>query len=227
MKNYLEYQSGDISFIVISEDWPFNNSLFNAFDDRIYSLENDEFEELTDTDNPQGIMAVCRMKEFREPSALSSLNSPIVAFDRISDPGNMGTMLRTAAWFGVEGVMLSPDCVDIYNPKVVRASAGSLSQLLYAQGEPDAFIQEVSNNGRPVLALELSEDAKPLNLIDEASRQNPVVIVGSEAHGLDKHLLKLSLQPVYIPTPSGKADKIESMNAAQALGIALYEVSRG
>jgi len=226
VQNYLEHQAEHISYIVLSEEWPFSNSLFNAFEDRIYYLEETEFMELTDTDSPQGIMAVCRMDEFQKPSELASGSGTILALDRISDPGNMGTMIRTAVWFGVEGIVLSPECVDIYNPKVIRSSAGSLAQLQYAQSELYAFIEEAKSNNRPVLALELNEEAQPLKNLDSGDRNDPVIIVGNEAHGLDQSLLSLPVKPVYIPSPSPKADKVESLNAAQALTIALYEVNR-
>ena len=100
-----------------SEDINFEN---------VYTVKDSLFEKISETVNPQGILAVCHIKEF-DVTNVDYSNSPFfVVLENVTDPGNMGTLIRTADAAGADGIFLSKGCVDIYNPKVIRATMGSI-----------------------------------------------------------------------------------------------------
>ena len=153
------------------------------------------------------------------PEKLDTENTKILlVLDRLSDPGNMGTIFRSALWFGVQDILLGPDCVDPYSPKVVRGSMGAIGKLnLHASADLYSSAEDWKAAGGDVVALHMQ--GTPLHTF---KHENPLfLIVGSEAHGVDQELLLLST-PLSIEKPGVG----ESLNAAMATGIALFELSK-
>ena len=188
----------------------------------IYNLPDRLFKELTDTENPQGIMAVVEQRN-QTPNNLKELfKAPnmFVLLDGIRDPGNMGTIIRTADSAAFNGVILTKDCVDIYNPKVVRAAAGSILHISCIQADD---IEEVFNilksNGVKIYSAVMSgtDSCYQLHL-----SENIVLVIGNEANGVSPAVLEMSDGSVYIPM-LGSA---ESLNASVAAGILIYEAAR-
>ncbi len=176
-----------------------------------------QIEQISDSKNPQGIICVARIPEVHKKLDKENIQILIV-LDRLSDPGNMGTIFRSALWFGVQDILLGPGCVDPYSPKVVRGSMGAIGTLnLHASTDLYKSAEDWVTRGGEVAALHMQgitlhsfKQSKPLFLI-----------VGSEAHGVDEKLLKLSTQ-LSIEKPGAG----ESLNAAMATGIALFELSK-
>ncbi len=134
--------------------------------------------------------------------------------DDIQDPGNMGTIIRTADWFGVKNIFCSNECVDVYNPKVVQASMGSLSRVNVIYTELVKFIDE--NKGIPVYAATLSGK----NLSEFTNLKQGIILFGNESKGVNENLLNLATDKITIP----KYGAAESLNAAVACGIILSHI---
>jgi TrmH family RNA methyltransferase len=144
-----------------------------------------------------------------------------VYLDGVRDPGNVGTVIRTADAAGADAVILSPDCADIYNPKTVRSAMGSLFHIrTVVENEHLEYIKSAVGAGAKALAGALDADRF---LYDFDMKDKIIVCVGNEAHGITDELKNLTgAYGVKIPMP-GKA---ESLNASVAAGILIYEVVR-
>jgi len=176
-----------------------------------------QIEQISDSKSPQGIICVARIPENNADPETTSTKILLV-LDHISDPGNMGTIFRSALWFGVRDILIGPECVDPYSPKVVRGSMGAVGTLkLYTSNDLGASAEVWKIAGGEVAALHMKGDA-----LQTFKSEKPLfLIIGSEAHGVDPALLEISTTLTIEKQGSG-----ESINAAMAAGIALYELSR-
>ena len=143
-----------------------------------------------------------------------------VVLENVTDPGNMGTLIRTADAAGADGIFLSKGCVDIYNPKVIRATMGSIFHLpIYRNLNLMDLMEDFKNNNVKTLAAHLKGTSTPYK-VDMTTAC--AVIIGNEANGLSDEISEMASDLVKIPMP-GKA---ESMNAGIAGGILIYEAVR-
>lgn len=180
------------------------------------------FEEVSDTDNPQGILALCKMPDEANIEELAEPAGILLATDRIQDPGNLGTMIRTAAWFGVNGLLSGKGTVDQFHPKVVRSTVGSTGTLKYRNGELDSLLPKLESRGWRVLILEGSEESQ--NIRDLESADKIILLVGNEANGVAQNLFTGQRTKIRIPATSDQ-EQVESLNAAIASGIALFAIT--
>lgn len=192
----------------------------------IIPAKNQIIKSLSDTVTPQGIIGVVQKKEFISQEAfalkktLTKEISFILALDSVHDPGNLGTLIRTADAAGVELVLLSEDTAELYNPKVLRSTMGSIFHL--------PIVEDVNlKNSIPFLKKDgfkiFASEVKAGKLYDQLDYSGKVcLIIGSEAEGIDKKLVEISDELVKIPM-YGKA---ESLNASVAGGIILFEMAR-
>lgn len=205
-----------VSVIAVSEEF-YNGTQF-SFPDGIEILvfETSIFNKLCDTLTPQGIISVIQMSE---NNAEFDLMKPYVYCDKVTDPGNMGAIIRTADAAGFSGVILSEGCVDVYSPKTVRASMGSFFNIdIFIEKNID-FLKKCIDDGFTLWGGALCD-----NTVDyrEADFKKPsVLIVGNEANGISQEVLKLC-KGVKIPI-LGHA---ESLNVSVAAGILMYELVR-
>jgi TrmH family RNA methyltransferase len=188
--------------------------------ENVYTVKDSLFEKISETVNPQGILAVCHIKEF-DVTNVDYSNSPFfVVLENVTDPGNMGTLIRTADAAGADGIFLSKGCVDIYNPKVIRATMGSIFHLpIYRNLNLMDLMEDFKNNNVKTLAAHLKGTSTPYK-VDMTTAC--AVIIGNEANGLSDEISEMASDLVKIPMP-GKA---ESMNAGIAGGILIYEAVR-
>lgn len=172
------------------------------------------------SDAPQGVAALARWKEFSLEDVLArSKEGPLLAIAGVQDPGNLGTMLRSAEAFGAGGAILGEGTVSPFNPKVVRASAGSVFRLPLARGKLSEAVSLMRQHGVRLVAT-ASHKGTPL---DQAKLAGPLAIfIGSEGAGLPRDLIKEMDEVVAIP----QAPQVESLNAGVAASIVLYEVAR-
>jgi len=190
------------------------------FNQEIYMLPHEIFIEVSDTEHPQGVLALCRTPKPVDSKIWNEPDGCLIALDGLRDPGNMGTVIRTASWFGAAGLVLSHDTVDPFHPKVVRSTAGATGSLPYASGDLTDILGVLSGMGWKILFLEDRPDAVSMN---EGFNENGVVlVVGNEAHGIRLDRSGISGRSVMIPKGSGKTE-VESLNAAVAASIAMYE----
>jgi RNA methyltransferase, TrmH family len=151
-------------------------------------------------------------------------NDTILMLDNINDPGNLGTIIRTADWFGIQHIICSPGTVDLFNPKTVQATMGSIARVNVYYLNLTETIKSFGHN-KPVYGLLLQ--GKPLNRA--SIDKNSIMLLGSESHGISKHLLPLITHPLLIPSMLDGAPGIarpESLNAAVATAILCWEISR-
>ena len=186
----------------------------------IGTLPADVVGELTDTVTPQGLLAVCRSVDVPLAEALTPGARLVVFCDQVRDPGNLGTVIRCADAFGADAVLISTDAVDLYNPKAVRASTGSIFHLPIALGVDLAAAASTARAaGLAVFGADGSADCSVDDLRTSGELAEPVMwVLGNEAWGLtDDHaalLDRLVALPLY-----GRA---ESLNLSTAAAVLLY-----
>ena len=177
------------------------------------------FSEITDTESPQGILAVIRMKKHILANELIK-NGLYIIMESVRDPGNVGTIIRTADAAGFSGVILSKGCVDAYNPKVLRSTMGSVFHIPVYQ-VPDIIetLRLLKENGIRILVSHL-EGISSIYEVD--MKFGIAVAIGSEADGVSEEVKTLADVLVKIPM-TGRA---ESLNASVAAGLLIYETVR-
>jgi len=189
-------------------------------------VKNEAVKKLSDTVTPQGIIGVVKIKNFSLDKVWPKGFNIILALDAIRNPGNVGTLIRTADAFGIDGVMLSCDSAELYNPKVVRSTMGSIFHLPISDDvDLEKTIPGLKRWNFKIFGTDAKE-GEDLDKLDYFGPMGPAekicLLIGSEAKGLNKKLLNLSDAIIRIPT-YGKA---ESLNASVAGGILLYEITR-
>lgn len=215
----------DIKAVAVSEDFasdPRNAGLLEKLDKpgiKVYLLTQKLFKEITDTETPQGILAVIGIRKHELAHELDRKGLYVI-MDSVRDPGNMGTIIRTADAAGFSGVILSKGCVDVYNSKVLRSTMGSVFHMpVYQACDVKETVSLMKSNGISVYVSHLEGKVS----IFEADMSSGVAIaIGSEADGVSGELKSLADLLVRIPMP-GKA---ESLNASVAAGIMIYEAVR-
>ncbi len=184
-----------------------------------YVVSDKIFKEISDTQTPQGILAVIKKKDALIGDIIKSSNK-IVMLESLQDPGNMGTIIRTADAAGMTGIILSKGCVDVYNRKVLRSTMGSIFHLpIHRTDDFIGTIKELKAKGIKVYASHLEGS---INYYDIDECQNTAVIIGNEANGISDEAAMAADCLIKIPMP-GKA---ESLNASVAAGILMYEILR-
>lgn len=170
----------------------------------VFKLQKGDLERISDTNHPQGIAALYPVPRPRDASFKTALY-----LDGISDPGNMGTIFRIAAAFGIGAILLSESCVEVSSPKVIRASLGSVYWLPYRVLPANLLIKQK-------LSLVCLDMKAELELMDYLPKDEPTVyVIGSEAHGISAELVKASTASLKI----AMQPQMESLNAAIATGI--------
>lgn len=176
-----------------------------------------EFRRLSDTESQQGIAAVFEMKESLSIEKLND-DKIIVYFDDISDPGNAGTIIRTCDWFGVNSIILSNDSVEFYNPKLIRASMGSIFRMNRIEDDNFKAIDKLRAKGFKVYCSDLRGE----NISNISSEKKSVLVFSKEATGVSPELKNLTDQFITIKG-SGEA---ESLNVSVAAGIIIHHFSK-
>lgn len=171
--------------------------------------------EIAETEKSQGIFAHCKQKEVSE-DCIHHFNKFLLV-DGVQDPGNIGTIIRTADAAGMDAVVLGKGTVDCYNPKTLRSAQGSHFHIPIIRKDLAPFIDEIKQRNIKVFGTSL-QDAKPLSKIDK--QEKFAVIVGNEGAGIQQQLLEKTDENIIIPI-YGKA---ESLNVAVATGILLYRL---
>lgn len=183
-------------------------------------LSDHVFEYVSDTKTPQGILCVIKRKKYDLSELLKVENPHFVVLDNLQDPGNMGTIVRTAEASGVDAIFMSKDCVDIYNPKTIRSTMGSIYRMPFIYIEDIAYLLDIfRKNGVKSYAAHL--DGK--NFYDKENYESgTAILIGNEGNGLRDEVTEKADVLVRIPMEG----KVESLNAAIAASVLMFEVSR-
>lgn len=181
----------------------------------LYCVSDNVFLKLSKMEAPEGIITVCAIPEKRQ--LISGTGRLIL--NNISDPGNMGTIIRTADAFGIKEIIIGDNCVDVYNPKTVRAAMGSIFRVGLIFVATAEAIKKTKQSGMKVFAAVLDSNAEKIN--GEVLR-NSCVVIGNESNGLPYDIIELCTGKVTIPM-RGRA---ESLNASIAAGIIIWEIAK-
>lgn len=179
------------------------------------------FDELADTQTPQGVIALFPMPETKFDSLNNSENSFVIVCENVQDPGNLGTVIRTAHCAGAAGAVIAKGCCDLFNPKTVRSTVASIAALPVIRGiETDEAITRLKNMGYKIAAGALSDRA--VNLYDSDLSGKVAFVVGNEGNGITDKILKMSDLTVKIPISA----TAESLNVGIASALMMYEKVR-
>ncbi len=171
-----------------------------------------ELERISTLTTPNQAIALVKIQKPILPDAAQLTKGLYLALDAIRDPGNLGTIIRTADWFGVEHVFCSEDCVDAYNPKTVQSAMGSLARVKVHEVPLEKYLRELkSSNSIKIYAAAL--DGK--NMFEEKLPVNALLLIGNESKGLSAQIISYATHQIAIP----RFGKAESLNAAVATGV--------
>lgn len=178
------------------------------------------FREISDTATPQGVLALVRMPEYERQTLIREKEAAIVCLEDIQDPGNLGTIMRTAEGAGMSAVVLSKGCVDLFNPKVVRATMGAMYRMpFYITDNMTTEVERLRGEGFSMYAARLDATRDYTACAYEGKLG---ILIGNEANGLKPETSEMADQGVRIPMEG----KLESLNAAVSAALLMYEVHR-
>lgn len=190
----------------------------------VYELSKAELERVSFLSTPNEVMAICKIPE--RTLTVDLLQSKLtLVLDDIRDPGNLGTIVRIADWFGIETIVCSHETVDVYNPKVVQATMGSIARVAVYYADLVSFIADARTAGIPVFGAML--DGQPL--YETTLPSSGIIVIGNEARGISDPVAALLTAKLRIPSygnlKSGGGEA-ESLNAAIATAILCAEFRR-
>lgn len=211
VKELLESAPQAIQEIFALKEWVEENQKFLT-KNLVAEISEKELERISLLSTPNKVVAI--LKKFDTGKTIITKDRIILALDTIQDPGNFGTIIRTADWFGVEQIVCSPDCADMYNPKVVQATMGSIARVKVFYADLEKWLVSVKDTRVYAAVLE-GQDISSMKKINEG-----IILIGNESKGISDEILRLANNKITIP----KKGKAESLNAAVATGIILGQL---
>lgn len=207
-----EYSNPLLDSVYVTETFLNENNDFLDLKN-VFVLSNKDLKKVSSQVNPVGIVALYNIPKIRKFNFKSKY---VLLLDSISDPGNMGTILRTADWFGFKDIFLSNNCVDAYNFKVVAASMGSIFNInIFQDCALLDLAQDLKKEKYQIVATDLMGKEAEID-----NKKNIALVIGNEAKGVDKKILALADQRLKIK----KFGQAESLNAAVAAGIVMNDI---
>lgn len=181
--------------------------------------------QISSLNTPSPVLAVIRQPH--SPAGLPSVSKGLfLALDGIRDPGNLGTILRIADWFGIDGVFASADTVELYNPKVVQATMGAIFRIPFQTVDIQSFCRSVLSDGGRVYGTFLDGENLYGKDLDPGRSSPSVIVIGNEAHGISKETAACVSDRLFIPPFPADDPGSESLNAAVATAITVAEFRR-
>lgn len=182
---------------------------------KLYYVSDNIFKDIATTETPQGIVACAKIKKY----PLQNYEGFYVLADKIQDPGNMGTIIRTAHAAGAKGVIYTKGTVDVYNEKTLRSTMGSIFHISVIEDSELEITRTLKSKGFKVVVSSLDTDN---NFFDVDLSGNSIICIGNEGNGISEEIYALADDKVKIPMPGGA----ESLNASVAASIMIYEIVR-
>lgn len=213
--------SWNVNKYIVAESYMTNShNIIKDRDAPVFYVSDNIFKNITDTQTPQGIMAIVSYPQYNLEEIISSEQGFFIIGDEIQDPGNVGTLIRTAHAAGVNGVFLSKGCVDIYNPKTVRATMGSIFHIpIFVDVDIEELITRLAEIGTNIYATAVDSNK---TIYDYDYTTKTAIVIGNEANGIREEIKDIINNYITIPMPG----RSESLNASIAAGICMYEVVR-
>lgn len=222
IKMFLEAPAEKIRDVYVTESFYHKNPLCQKrMQDCNFEFVSEEvFEKISDTKTPQGILCIVEQFQYQLEQIISNHNPLIVIVEDLQDPGNLGTIIRTGEGAGIDGVIMSKNTVDIYNPKTIRATMGSIYRV------PFLYEENLSDVLRKMHAKDIQTYAAHLagkNYYNSYSfTEGAAFLIGNEGNGLREETANLATSYIKIPMEG----QVESLNAAIAASLLLYEARR-
>ena len=218
-----------IRYVIVKNDANLDNDLINKIKKckengtNILCVNDQIFDKITEENAPQGIIAVCEyLRELHTRSTVVEnvdSDEKIIMLESVRDPGNIGTIIRNAAAFGIDRLVISSDCADIYSQKVIRAAMGAIFKVrIDIVDDFVGTIKSLKKSGKRILSATLGNNSLILGKTELTNRD--VVIVGNEGHGLSEEVIDASDETIFIPM----CENTESLNAAIASSIFMWEL---
>ncbi len=211
-----------IKQIWATEEW--KNSLPDSleFQNEIIEIVNaEDLKSFSSMTSPPGLIAIAQLPEFEFSTSILKEEVTIV-LDSIRDPGNLGTIIRTADWFGFKNIICSKDCVDAYNTKVVQASMGAVLRVsVYYQSLPELIM-----NARKLKVRSFGATMDGVSIYDSYIKRPAMVIFGNESTGISSEIKDLLDEKIHIPGNSPHGDGSESLNVGSSAAIVCAEIRR-
>ena len=208
VKELLEADASMVKEVLAVKEWITDNEKI-LVKTAITEITETELERISQLTTPNKVLAIVR--QFDEDKEIKTKGKITLALDGIQDPGNLGTIIRTADWFGVEQIVCSHDTAEVYNPKVVQATMGSIARVRVVYTDLEEWLTEQKDISIYATTLE-GQDVSTVKKIQEG-----IIIFGNESKGISPDILKLATIKLTIP----KKGKAESLNAAVAAGVVL------
>lgn len=208
-----------IEELYISEDFEFDHPLKDNI--QIVTVDFESIRKISQTKNPQGILAIVRIPK-QEINYKEISSSLCIFLDDIQDPGNLGTIVRLANWFGISHIICSNESVDVYNPKVVQATMGSLAGVNIYYLDPGTFFKKLESFDLPVYGTYL----EGANIYETELTEKGIIVLGNEANGISENVSQFVTKKLNIPSYNKERTKTESLNIAIAASLVCAEFKR-
>ncbi|MCQ2959205.1 MAG: RNA methyltransferase [Bacteroidales bacterium] len=202
-----------IECVVATKQWIDENQPQCDF----YIANHEDISKISLLQNPQDVWALVNCKQSNSEINTHGL---VLALDGIQDPGNMGTIIRLADWFGISQIICSNECVEIYNPKVVQATMGSIFRINVNYVDLPAFLKNVKNTEI------FSADMAGENVYTAEIPENAILVMGNEGNGISDEVSQLANRTIHIPSFNKTGKTSESLNVAVATAILCSEFRR-
>lgn len=218
VRMFSEIPSGMHIETFVTEDFYERNS--DLFKDVVYEFVSEHvMNTVSDTRTPQGVVSMVKRQHYTLEEVCGGENPLVMALENLQDPGNLGTIIRTSEGAGVTGILMSKDTVDVYNPKVVRATMGSIFRVPFCYVENLTETIEVMNRQK---FLTYSAHLQGKSFYDYDYHKPTIFCIGNEGNGLSDALSDAAMYKIKIPMMG----KVESLNAATASTVLMYEAMR-
>ena len=223
---FVEAPKDKVRMVYVSESFYEKNKEKLSLEDwgrKLEILSDSVFKHVSDTMTPQGVLVVMEQEHYEPEYVMSSRegkNPLLMVLDNLQDPGNLGTILRAGEAAGVTGVVMSKDCVDIYNPKVIRSTMGSIYRMPFVYVEDlEQVVKDLNKTGIHTYAAHL----KGVNSYDQEDyTKGSAFLIGNEGNGLRDEIADAA--QIYVKIPM--CGQVESLNAAIASSVLMFEAAR-
>lgn len=202
------FKTGSLKELILEQDEIFPLDVPTSY------VTNDIIHYLSDVESPQNVMGICMKRKNND-----SLGNKILVLDAIQDPGNLGTIIRSAVAFNVDTIILGKNTVDVYNPKVVRSSQGMIFHTSIIEKDLINFLPQLKKDGYKIMGTRVTH-GQSLKKLEKSEKS--VIIMGNEGNGMSEEVADLCDEFIYIDMNS----TCESLNVGVATSIILYELDK-
>jgi RNA methyltransferase, TrmH family len=189
--------------------------------DEVVTVTYDDLRRISSLRTPHNVLAVAKMR--KPPYSGEMLHGALtLVLEYVQDPGNLGTIVRIAAWFGIRNIICSPDCVDFYNPKVIQASMGAFIHVMVHYQPLEPVLREARENGLDIFGA----TTNGRSIYESPLASEGLILLGNESKGISDGLLNYVTERITVPGPEKPLAGIESLNVSMAAAIICSEFAR-